>query len=114
MISWCQKEAKHQKLKPEEYWGGLILDEMKIQVYTQIMLRKFTESSLYSLEFGQLERFGNLHQLYAVLLYFLCVRSCQEDLQLTINGGKHQLTGMVTLGEFYSDMEKIQSRKFSK
>lgn len=33
MISWCQKEAKQHDLKPEDYWGGLILDEMKIQVY---------------------------------------------------------------------------------
>ena len=33
MISWCQKEAERQNLKPEEYWGGLLMDEMKIQVY---------------------------------------------------------------------------------
>ena len=33
IISWCQKEAKRQNLRPEEYWGGLLLDEMKIQVH---------------------------------------------------------------------------------
>ena len=33
MISWCQKEAKRRNLRPEEYWGGLIMDEMKIQVH---------------------------------------------------------------------------------
>ena len=26
------KEAKRQNLKPEEFWDGLLMDEMKIQV----------------------------------------------------------------------------------
>jgi hypothetical protein len=39
VISWCQKEAKQQNLGPEEYWGGLILDEMKIPVHTCILIR---------------------------------------------------------------------------
>ena len=31
-ISWCKQEAQRQKLKEQDYWGGFILDEMKIQV----------------------------------------------------------------------------------
>ena len=32
VIDWCRKEAERLKLKSEDYWGGLIFDEMKIQV----------------------------------------------------------------------------------
>jgi hypothetical protein len=32
-IDWCKREAERQNLKKEEYWGGLIVDEMKIQVH---------------------------------------------------------------------------------
>ena len=31
VIDWCRKEAERLKLK-SDYWGGLIFDEMKIQV----------------------------------------------------------------------------------
>ncbi|XP_028418403.1 uncharacterized protein LOC114543743 [Dendronephthya gigantea] len=68
MISWCKKEAERQNLKPADYWGGLIMDEMKIQ----------------------------------------------EDLQMTVKGGKHQLTGVVSLGNFYNSMKKIESQDDSK
>ena len=33
IISCCKNEAERQKQRPEDYWGGLVLDEMKIQVY---------------------------------------------------------------------------------
>ena len=36
IISWCKNEAERQNLRPEDYWGGLVLDEMKIQVYIMI------------------------------------------------------------------------------
>ena len=32
IIAWCQKGAKRQNLKPEEFWGGLFMHGMKIQV----------------------------------------------------------------------------------
>ena len=32
-IRWCQQEAERQNLKSSDYWGGLVLDEMKIQVH---------------------------------------------------------------------------------
>ena len=32
VIEWCAKEAKQQGFKPHDYWGGFIIDEMKIQV----------------------------------------------------------------------------------
>ena len=28
---------------------------------------------------------------------------------MTIKGGRHQLTGMVSLGKFYKDMRKIET-----
>ena len=31
-IAWCKQEAERQNLKDQDYWGGLVLDEMKIQV----------------------------------------------------------------------------------
>ena len=38
VIDWCRKEAERLKLKPEDYWGGLIFDEMKIQVKIYFIL----------------------------------------------------------------------------
>ena len=32
MLKWCLEEAKKHQLKPQDYMGGLVLDEMKIQV----------------------------------------------------------------------------------
>ncbi len=32
MLKWCLEEAKANNLKPQDYMGGFILDEMKIQV----------------------------------------------------------------------------------
>ena len=32
VIEWCAKEAKRQDFKPHDYWGGFIIDEMKLQV----------------------------------------------------------------------------------
>jgi hypothetical protein len=31
-IAWCKHEAERQGLKEQDYWAGLVLDEMKIQV----------------------------------------------------------------------------------
>jgi hypothetical protein len=33
VIKWFQSGVKRRQLKPADYWGGLVLDEMKIQVY---------------------------------------------------------------------------------
>ena len=32
ILRWCSNEAKKQGLKEEDYWGGFVIDEMKIQV----------------------------------------------------------------------------------
>ena len=32
MLKWCHEAAKENGLKEQDYWGGLIFDEMKIQV----------------------------------------------------------------------------------
>lgn len=31
-VNWCLEKAKENNLKESDYWGGLVLDEMKIQV----------------------------------------------------------------------------------
>ena len=40
IIAWCQKEALRQNLAPSSYWGGLIFDEMKIQVSYHFVMGK--------------------------------------------------------------------------
>jgi hypothetical protein len=35
-IAWCKHQAERQKLKEQDYWGGSVLDEMKIQVNTNV------------------------------------------------------------------------------
>ena len=32
LLKWCLQEAKKANLKEQDYWGGFVLDEMKIQV----------------------------------------------------------------------------------
>ena len=41
----------------------------------------------------------------------ICAVVFQEDLQMRVKGGKYQLTGMVSLGDFYDSMKKIESRQ---
>ena len=31
-MEWCKEEAKKKNLKDCDYWGGLVIDEMKIEV----------------------------------------------------------------------------------
>ena len=31
-MEWCLEEAKKRGLKEEDYWGGFVIDEMKIEV----------------------------------------------------------------------------------
>ena len=33
ILEWCLMEAKARNLKEEDYWGGFVIDEMKIQVH---------------------------------------------------------------------------------
>lgn len=33
VLEWCLVEAKERKLKDQDYSGGFVIDEMKIQVY---------------------------------------------------------------------------------
>lgn len=37
IISWCKREAERQNLKDHDYWGGFVIDEMKIQVCQSFM-----------------------------------------------------------------------------
>ena len=32
LLKWCLQEAKKANRKEQDYWGGFVLDEMKIQV----------------------------------------------------------------------------------
>ena len=32
VVAWCHREASRLKLKDQDLWGGLIFDEMTIQV----------------------------------------------------------------------------------
>lgn len=41
MLKWCLQEARKHNLKPQDYMGGFVLDEMKIQV---LMRNKIKEN----------------------------------------------------------------------
>lgn len=32
MLEWCAQSAKEKNLKDCDYWGGFVIDEMKIEV----------------------------------------------------------------------------------
>lgn len=33
ILEWCMESAKEKNIKEWDYWGGLVIDEMKVQVY---------------------------------------------------------------------------------
>ena len=47
-------------------------------------------------------------QLFTYVLY-----NIQEDLQVSVKDGCQHLTGLVSLGEFYKDITKIENGKIS-
>ena len=40
MLKSCMEEAKKNNIKPEDYWGGFVLDEMTIQVRDTLLFEK--------------------------------------------------------------------------
>ena len=32
VLKWCLETAQEKNLREEDYWGGFVIDEMKIQV----------------------------------------------------------------------------------
>ena len=53
LLKWCLQEAKKANLKEQDYWGGFVLDEMKIQVSENItkfnLIKDHMQMSLNSL-----------------------------------------------------------------
>ena len=41
ILEWCLQEARQKQLREGDYWGGFVLDEMKIQVISKWQM-KFT------------------------------------------------------------------------
>ena len=41
ILKWCLKEDKDNNLKPKDYIGGFVIDEMKIQVLCNNLLSHF-------------------------------------------------------------------------
>ena len=33
VLQWCLLEARERNMKDQDYWGGFVIDEMKIQVF---------------------------------------------------------------------------------
>lgn len=33
IVDWCYEEAKKKNLREADFWGGFVIDEMKIEVY---------------------------------------------------------------------------------
>lgn len=47
ILGWCLEAAKEKQLRKEDYWGGLVLDEMKIQVIQDTSETIFLFSQVY-------------------------------------------------------------------
>ncbi|KAK3744013.1 hypothetical protein QZH41_004823 [Actinostola sp. cb2023] len=39
MLHWCLREANAKKLKEQDFWGGFVLDEMKIQKNVEMVIK---------------------------------------------------------------------------
>lgn len=46
VVAWCHREASRLKLKDQDLWGGLIFDEMTIQVNEFQITYVLIESSI--------------------------------------------------------------------
>ena len=91
VINWCKTEAQSQQLKPADYWGGLVLDEMKIQVNFIFERKAKKKCHVVKTEWCIIEYLPESIKLKNLDL--------QEDLKLTVRNGQHQLIGFVSLGE---------------
>ena len=38
VLAWCCQQAKEKALKAPGYWGGFVIDEMKIQVCAELSI----------------------------------------------------------------------------
>lgn len=98
MLKLCMEEAEKNNLKPEDYWGGFVLDEMTIQVRDTLLFLK--------------KEVNNVPEITCDINIFE-LNFCQEDIELVIKDGKHHLSGFVDLGKTHSDMEALSGEQFS-
>ena len=104
-----------RNLKPGDYWGGLVFDEMKIQVY-------WLNRALITICQTFIHVCANVRSIVRLSKYFKIdgeldwlsnyISYNQEDLQMVVRDGKHELVGMVEMGEFFNDMKTIQTGKY--
>ena len=57
IMEWCLEEAKKRGLKEEYYWGGFVIDEMKIEV--QSILYNFKRNKLMLLKEYNIDKTNN-------------------------------------------------------
>ncbi|KAJ7384648.1 hypothetical protein OS493_020227 [Desmophyllum pertusum] len=43
IVEWCQKAAKEKNLKECDYWGGFVIDEMKVEENVEMVVNGFVE-----------------------------------------------------------------------
>ena len=51
VLKWCLEAALENGLKEGDYWGGFLIDEMKIQVRGRCFTEQFRQLSLAVLHF---------------------------------------------------------------
>jgi hypothetical protein len=128
MIQWCLKEATAKGLRECDFWGGLALDEMKIQVHVALCIifrvRRFLVDSVSTIivfnfrcewplhelrvaYYEVQERIQHSHGLLYMFHNFLLYVSLQENLEMTVKNGKHKLVGLVNLGGVHNVMRTL-------
>ena len=54
MLKWCLPEARDLNLKEEDFMGGFVLDEMKIQVHISLQYKKNLHICIWNIQENEL------------------------------------------------------------
>ncbi|XP_031550385.1 uncharacterized protein LOC116287826, partial [Actinia tenebrosa] len=54
LLWWCLKEAQTHNLKKHDYWGGFVLDEMKIQENVEMVVKNGKHRLVGFVDLGQI------------------------------------------------------------
>ncbi|KAK3738201.1 hypothetical protein QZH41_012782, partial [Actinostola sp. cb2023] len=61
ILRWCLQEAKDNNLKDQDYWGGFVLDEMKIQENIEMVVKNGKHRLVGFVDLGEIHE--NMQQL---------------------------------------------------
>ncbi|KAK3709452.1 hypothetical protein QZH41_017498, partial [Actinostola sp. cb2023] len=76
MLQWCLQAAQENNLKEQDYWGGLVFDEMKIQEDIEMVVKNGRHRLVGFVDLGQMHEDM---EILSVVRYILCISTGKSD-----------------------------------